>query len=260
MRFLILGPLAVETDSAAAVSVTAPQVRKLLALMLLHRDRVLAAEHIADQLWPDRNAHQQSSALRFHMWKLRNALEPHRRDRDPGSLIATRPPGYVLSSEGHVVDAKLFEMGLAEARARSVTLPSKALSLLDEAFRLWRGAPLFDVRYEDFAQAEIRRLAELRFEAEVLRQDLLLRLGRYQQAAAELEALTVTYPLSEKMWGQLMTALYRDGRVGQALRAYDRARASFVGELGMEPPDPLQQLERCVRTGARDPIELERAR
>ena len=41
--------------------------------------------------------------------------------------------------------------------------PARASELLSEALELWRGPPLADVAFEDFAQAEIRRLEELRW-------------------------------------------------------------------------------------------------
>ncbi len=67
----------------------------------------------------------------------------------------------------------------------------------------------------------------------------------------ELQALVAQHPLRERLWGQLMTALYRDGRQADALAAYQQARGQLVEEIGIEPGLQLQALE--ARILAQDP-------
>ena len=50
MRFSILGPVQV-TDGRDRVFVRAPQDRKLLALLVLHANRVVSRDEIIDALW-----------------------------------------------------------------------------------------------------------------------------------------------------------------------------------------------------------------
>ena len=69
-----------------------------------------------------------------------------------------------------------------------------------------------------------------------------LALGRHADLVGELEALAGEHPLRERLCGQLMLALYRSGRQGEASAAYQRAREVLVEERGMEPSPPLQKL------------------
>ena len=85
---------------------------------------------------------------------------------------------------------------------------ARASGLLGEALALWRGPPFAEVSFEDFAQADIRRLEELRLAALEARIDADLLLGRGGELVAELEALIATHPEREHVAGQLMRALY----------------------------------------------------
>ena len=62
---------------------------------------------------------------------------------------------------------------------------------------------------------------------------------------AELESLVATHPYRERLREQLILALYRSGRQADALEAYRAARETLVEELGVEPSQALQELERA---------------
>ena len=76
---------------------------------------------------------------------------------------------------------------------------------------------------DDFARGDRTRLDELRAAALELRIDADLMLGRHEQVAVELATLTLEHPLRERLRAQQMLALYRSGRQGDALRAYQNA-------------------------------------
>ncbi len=126
-----------------------------------------------------------------------------------------------------------------------------AALLFDEALALWRGPALAEFAYDDFAQAEIHRLGELRLSVTEDRVDALLRLGRHGELVGQLDSLVAAHPLRERLRGQWMLALYRSGRQAEALQAYRDGRRLLASELGLEPGPELQRLERAIL--AQDP-------
>ena len=78
------------------------------------------------------------------------------------------------------------------------------------------------------------------------RADALLATGRAAEIIGELEAAVAEAPLRERRWGQLMLALYRAGRQGDALGAYQRARTLLADELGVDPGPELRRLETAI--------------
>jgi class 3 adenylate cyclase len=124
--------------------------------------------------------------------------------------------------------------------------PRRAAELLREALALWRGPPLADFEHESFARNEIARLDELRVAALEQRLEADLALGRHAEVVAELQGLVNVHPLRESLRRLLMLALYRSGRQADALAVYQQARAALVDELGLDPSQALQQLERAI--------------
>ena len=141
------------------------------------------------------------------------------------------------------LDLLRFERLLADAQSAP---PENAARLLGEALALWRGPALADLAREPFAQAEIRRLEELRLVALERRIDADLALGRRAELVGELEALTRQHPYREALRAQLMLALYGSGRQAEALDVYRDTRRLLVDELGIEPGPAIQQLEQAI--------------
>ena len=163
-------------------------------------------------------------------------------------MLETRSPGYVLRVEDGQVDSVRFEQLLAAARTAQ---PEERAATLRQALALWRGPALADLAYDDFAQAEIRRLEELRLVAREERIGADAELGRHADIVAELESLVSEQPLRERPRELLMQAYYCSGRQAEALEAYQEARRAFVGELGVEPGRRLQDLQaRILRQDA----------
>ena len=238
MEVRLLGSVAV-VDDGRVVEIRQRRERALLALLALHSGETLAIDRLVDELWG-------LQAPRTAVASLHNAVSHLRKVVGPGAIL-THDPGYVLEATSVSVDVHRFEHLLAESRAaRSMQDEATATTILREALGLWHGRALADLAYEPFAQAEIRRLEELRLGALEERIDAELALGRHGDLVPELETLVVQEPLRERLHGQLMLALYRAGRQADALATYRSARATLTDELGIEPGPELKRLQTAI--------------
>ena len=240
LEFRILGPLEAIDGDRVLTPVGAIQ-RSLLAILLLNVNRVVSSDQLIDLLWDEQPPASGATALQVRVSQLRKALGK------AGSVIVTRPPGYLIRLEGGQLDLHRFELLVERAgSALAADDPASAAASLQEALVLWRGPPLADFTYASFAQAAIGRLDELRVSAVEKRIEADLALGRHADLIAELRALVAQHPLRERLRAQLMLALYRSGRQAEALAEYQAGRRVLVNELGIEPGTELQELERAV--------------
>jgi predicted ATPase/DNA-binding SARP family transcriptional activator len=236
MEFRILGPLEV-LDGDEVIPLRGARERALLAMLLLNANQFVSSDRLLDELWGEDLPQSGRAALQVRVSQLRRAL-----GRGAARLV-TMSAGYVLEVEPEELDLTRFERLVAESGRAE---PARAAALLREALALWRGRPLADVCYESFAQAAIGRMGQLRLEAIEKRVEADLALGRHAELIAELEMLVSEHPSNERLRGQLMRALYRCGRQGDALAVYRQAVVWLRDELGLEPGPDLRELERAI--------------
>ncbi len=245
MQFLVLGTLEVVHDDCV-LDLGQAQQRALLALLLVHANRVVAADRIVAVLWPGNLPGDPSAAVQVQVSLLRQVLA--RGERNPQAVLEEREPGYVLHVGDDDLDAASFE-GLVEAGriALAVGWIGEAAVHLGSALGLWRGDAFADFAGQAFVHDEATRLRELRLAAVEDWIEAELVLGHHATVVGELRRLTDAYPLREPIWAHLMLALYRSNCQAEALRAFGRLRANLAGALGIDPSPALQQLEELVR-------------
>jgi DNA-binding SARP family transcriptional activator len=242
MDFRLLGPLEVERDGEV-LNLGGRRQRAVLALLVLHVGEVVSTDRIVDEIWAEDPPPSATRTVHSYVSRLRGIL----RGAAGEDVLIRREPGYILSVDPTAVDVVQFERQVdAAALALDAGDPASADGELQDALGLWRGEALADFAYESFASTESQRLDGRRLEAVELRLDCDLALGRHARAVTELESLVAIHPRRERFWAQLMVALYRSGRQSDALAAFGRVRHVLVDELGVEPGDELQLIERQV--------------
>ena len=242
----LLGPLTVSLGGQAAPP-GSPKQNALIAFLVLHRGESVSRDRLIDALWGESPPATAKSALQGYVAHWRRVLEPDRSRGDPMRVLVTDGSGYMLALPDEAVDAERFESLLAAGQAELERGRAReAVTHLEAALALWRGAALPEFAYESWARAEAERLDELRLVCREERFEAELRLGRDAGLVADLEAMVAQHPLRERLRRQLMLALYRSGRQAEALESYRQTRRLLADELGLEPSNELRELEAAI--------------
>ena len=233
MQFLILGPLEV-SDDGRKLALGGPKQRAVLAHLILRANHVVPADLLIDGLWGEEPPESARNTLQTYVYRLRKMLGEDR--------IEGRDGGYVLAAADGEIDAVRFEALVKQGKAQVPSDPAAAAATLSDALSLWRADALADVTEEPSLRGEAARLEELRLSATEHRVSAEIAMGGHSTVVPELESLTARYPLRERMWANLMLALYRSGRQAEALSTFERARQVLADELGADPSPELQRL------------------
>ena len=104
--FGVLGGVEVEAD-AGPLTIAGPRRRALLALLVLHANRVVSVNRVIDALWGE----DEPASARAQVHSLISALRQELPDpAEGGPAIETRPEGYVLTVDPHTVDLFVFSV------------------------------------------------------------------------------------------------------------------------------------------------------
>jgi DNA-binding SARP family transcriptional activator len=240
MRFHLLGSLEVIEDDEL-VELGGGVQRAVLGYLLLHVNQVVPTSRILRALWDE---HAPLTARKM----VQNAVSGIRRTlADSDAKLHTHSPGYRLEVDPDAVDMHQFRLLVEDGRsAIEADSPVQGVELLRSALSLWRGRALADLvergtMWSELAAVENERLLALEdcFDAE-------LACGHHREITPELEILTESEPLRERLCQQFMLALYRSGRQVDALNVYRRTRMALVDGLGIEPGRDLQHLQHLI--------------
>ena len=145
------------------------------------------------------------------------------------------------------MDAVRFEELLAETRSalRDGDVPAAA-DAVAAALDLWRGPALQGLTGTAWFGAEARRLETLHVDALEEDFEVRLALGEHRELTPALRSALADNPFRERLWGQLMLALYRSGRQADALETFQEARRVLADELGLEPGPELRRLQEAI--------------
>jgi DNA-binding SARP family transcriptional activator/Tfp pilus assembly protein PilF len=219
--------------------------RLALAVLLLHANRAVSAEVLLDALWADKAPSSARANLQSYISDLRRLLNTEE-PAGPSRLRRVRA-GYLLRVSPDELDIMVFERLAAEGRKElAQQRHAIAAQRLARALALWRGAVLEDLPLPDVLRPEVDRLEQLRLAALEDSVEARLAVEEPEVLTADLTALTAAHPLRERLWAQLMLALYRCDRQAEALAAYQRVYRLLDEELGVQPGQALQRLHQQV--------------
>ncbi|MER7699889.1 AfsR/SARP family transcriptional regulator [Streptomyces sp. NPDC096095] len=237
MQFRILGPPDLfDEERRLRTPLTSPKQNRLLGALLSRPNSLVPREELVRELWAGRAPKQARSALNAHVSGLRKSVATAEGTRGARARLVTGAGGLTLRVSPTDTDGGRFCLAVSRARSRCRTAPEDAYGILREALSLWRGAVLEGVGPHGPLGAVLAdRLQDVRRQALELLFDAALSTGRHADVLSELREATVTHPLCERFHDQLMLALCRSGRGGEAIGVYTEARCRLTAAHGHTP-------------------------
>ena len=243
----LLGSVEIGPVGGVLMPVAQPRLRVLVGLLGVVGGRVVTAEALVDGLWGEEWSPGRERNLHALVYQLRRRLAALEPDKG-GARLARAGAGYRLALGPGELDVAVFRDLASRGReATRVGDVAGARELFGQALASWRGAALADAApLCPRLAGEAARLEEARLAVTEERVGCDLALGRHSEVAGELAGLVEEFPLRERLAGLLMTALYRCGRRGEALAAFEAARQVLAEELGLDPGPELAGLQAKV--------------
>ncbi|QNE19536.1 tetratricopeptide repeat protein [Kribbella qitaiheensis] len=235
LRYEILGPLRLGHVQGEPLRASKP--RQLLATLLLHPNRFVSTDLIADALWEGSPPRSATANIRTYVRVLRGVLQ----EAGVPAPIDTSAAGYSIEVGVDELDSSLFESLLAEGgHLRDAGEGRQAMEVLSRAHTLWRGHPLADLTMSAAWEGSVARLETQHRGLVDSLLDLRLEYGDATGAAVLLSGRLTEDPYDEQLWRRLVDALVAAGRTGEARATYRRAVQTLADELGIDPSPELQ--------------------
>lgn len=244
MQFNLIGPFEITTDDGREFTPSAPRIRQMLALLALQPRETVSLDTFFQELWAEDAPLSALKIVHNHVSQARRLFTDEAVTSPGRNLLLTRPPGYLLQINDDEVDVMSFEGFIKRAQWELAEgTPGRAADFVTRALGLWRGPVLNDVSVGITLAGWSARVEELRIRALELHVEVENHFGRHRELLPELRTLVNDYPLHEWFHGQLISALHRSGRRGEALEAYGNLYRLLKSELGLMPSPDMRRLQ-----------------
>ena len=238
-RLSFLGPIQL-TRNAEVIDLNAAKAVALLGYLAV-TGTAQSRDHLIDLLWPDSLPDAGRKNLRNTLWIIRKAL---------GDELLLAETDRLALAEGVWIDSRVFE---ATAPAQAVA--GSAITGLAAALQLYRG-PLLDgliladaPDFEVWLTAERERFGQLYLRALEALVAAQRGRGNWAEIVVIARRALAHDNLQEPMVRALMEAHARLGERAEALRQYDRLRATLAQELGVAPLPETEALRAAILEG-----------
>jgi DNA-binding SARP family transcriptional activator/pimeloyl-ACP methyl ester carboxylesterase len=236
----VLGPLRLEGQDGP-VTVIGRKTREVLAQLALGAPRPLSVSALVERLW-DAPPPSAVKTVQGHVSRARSSLAAA---RGWAGAIEGGAGGYRLVAETSQLDVHAIDDLRRRARVTALAGDDHyAAQLLRRARQLWRGEP--ELPATSTGEAQRARLIEEHLQLVEEHLAAMVAAGEAADTVAELEALTATHPLRERLWSLRMAALYRVGRQSDALNAYRDLHRILADEVGVEPGPEVRALDAAI--------------
>lgn len=217
--------------------------RQLLRMLALSRGALLSKDVAAEALWPTHPPADAAGNVEILVSRLRRALG----DR---SLIQTGSGGYILAGDDRCwVDVEAFLAAVTRGQTTLASSPAAAMTAFEEALALWRGEPLAEDVYADWAVEHRDHLLRAHLDALEGAATAALTLGDAASAVNWAQTAADAHPLREAATLLLLRALADNGDPAAALTRFDLFRHRLADQLGIDPSDDALELRQQLLSG-----------
>ncbi|WP_405772330.1 tetratricopeptide repeat protein [Actinacidiphila glaucinigra] len=223
--------------------------RTVLAALLVDIGRPVPVETLIDRVWGEEPPKEARNTLYAHVTRIRRLLGAAVGDGRRMS-VERHSNGYLLNGDADAVDLHRYRSLVAQTRSPSLSAERQA-AVLREAVGLWKGEALAGLP-GTWALRLREQLAQQHLNTVILWARAEMCLGRQGEVVEPLRELAQHHQLVEPLAGELMRALYLDGRHAEALDHFTRTRAFLLDELGTEPGLNLRRVHEAVLRGTLD--------
>ena len=235
LRMQVCGGLEVQAEGRTLPEalVGGRQGRLVLAYLLCERSRAVRKEELAELLWADRLPDSWSASLSAVISRLRRLLTEA--GLDGTEAIASTAGAYQLVLPPDAV-VDLDELEAAVAAAEAAAAGGDLDRVIEAAGTVEAiGARGFLTDSCEWVDHQREAVRELRVRAALARSAAHLGAGSAARAVGAARDAVALDESRESAYRQLMRALAAAGERAEALRVWERCRATLVEELGVDP-------------------------
>jgi DNA-binding SARP family transcriptional activator len=260
IRIFCLGPLQVErngepikdADWAGKSKAGRQKVKALLAYLIEQGTLGATKDELVEAIWGEtawgRDETKLESSLARTLSALRQVLEPDLISPAPSSYIITEDGRYYLNLDRCWIDVVEFQHLMKQARdAKLSGSNAVAQEAYKKALSLYEGEYLRDVpKAEEWAGLQRFALSQQLGIALTALGNYHLEQGQTQEALTYFQDAIKEEPTNEIAHFKYIDALRREGRIEEAMSAYERCRKIYDQEVDEVPPETITQLYKNI--------------
>jgi DNA-binding SARP family transcriptional activator len=217
---------------------------QLLNLLIINKNRPLAASSICDAIWGEEQNGDTYKALHNLVYRLRNILA----DGSGMDCIIYNNKTYMLSTDTDMqIDIYLLEDLYNQALNTPLAAKEK-ITLLEQAVKLYNGEYLLYLICDDTqSYAVINRYKRIFVEAVCLLADLYIENGEYDRMFLTCDKAIALEPLEEAVYLCMIKGMCDKGKDAQAISLIENYFNILYNEVGIHASDTLNNIYKKLK-------------
>ena len=226
------------------------KIWELFKYLLTNRGKPLPVERIIDDLWPDQDYNDYSSALHTLSHRMRKLFfEEYSNTEKPFQLDVSQGCYCINLKNNCWLDIDQFSALTYKALEIRIDNPDSACNLFKKAINIYGGDYLPEYAIKKWVLPAKRHYRNLYLQNLHGVIDILFKSKKYGEVCSLSEkAFRIeSFIEAETLHSNYMKALYKDGRTKEALTHYEFLSSALYQEYGTKPPVAMRDMYRRVK-------------